>query len=190
MSLLHFMFRVTGQPRGAAARGLQRPRENFSAADDERLRVLVRSVIYADWVMISRQMEGKNPRQCKERWYNYLLPGLNTASWTPEEDAVLLSMHSRLGAKWVNIARFLPNRTGTMTKNRFNKLRRQERKQKELLTLCDQIIFESMFQSQSGNAEVGQDGEAQNFDARLIESHEYDFWGDSGDCDTNGHQFL
>jgi hypothetical protein len=125
-----------------------KPHVKFSAADDERLRDLVTTTGIADWTAISGQMEGKNARQCKERWYNYLSPHLNTSDWSPAEDALLLQKHQELGGKWAKIARFLPNRTDSMVKNRFNKLDRQNRKRQELATACDRILWTAFLEAQ------------------------------------------
>jgi hypothetical protein len=77
-------------------------------------------------------MPQKNARQCKDRWFHYLCPGLNNQSWTAEEDRLLLEKQSELGQKWVAIARFFPHRTDLMIKNRFQQLRRRARKVSEL----------------------------------------------------------
>jgi hypothetical protein len=78
-------------------------------------------------------MPGRNARQCKERWTNYLVPALNTAAWTCEEDFQLIQKYGELGPKWVQIATFFANRTDSMVKNRFNKLQRRKQKWRDLL---------------------------------------------------------
>jgi hypothetical protein len=127
---------------------VSKPHVKFSAADDERLRDLITAIGIADWTAISGQMEGKNARQCKERWYNYLSPHLNTSDWSPAEDALLLQKHRELGGKWAKIARFLPNRTDSMAKNRFNKLDRQNRKRQELALACDHMLWTAFLEVQ------------------------------------------
>jgi hypothetical protein len=103
---------------------LVRPHARFSSGEDEKLRRLVEALGTSNWGPISQQMGTKNPRQCRERWCNYLDPQLNTADWNSEEDALLLRKYFELGAKWVKIARFFPNKTDAMVKNRFNKIQR------------------------------------------------------------------
>jgi hypothetical protein len=68
---------------------------------------------------------------------NYLSPELRDAPWTLEEDLFLIRKQRELGAKWVQLAKYFPNRTDAMVKNRFNRLKRRERKQFELLTQHD-----------------------------------------------------
>jgi hypothetical protein len=108
---------------------LSKPHAKFSPAEDEQLRRLIESSDVLDWHAIADQMCKKNPRQCRERYINYLAPDLNTAPWTPAEDMLLLAKYRELGSRWVQIAWFFPNRTDCMVKNRFNKLRRRERRQ-------------------------------------------------------------
>jgi hypothetical protein len=105
-----------------------KPRVKFSPADDRKLRSLVDAVDTVDWNAVAGEMEGKNPRQCHERWINYLAPNLNTEPWTADEDLLLMHKYRELGSRWVQMACFFPNRTGCMVKNRLNRLRRRERK--------------------------------------------------------------
>jgi hypothetical protein len=72
---------------------------------------------------------------------NYLSPTLRDTPWTPEEDRLLVQKHRDFGSKWVQIALFFPNRTDAMIKNRFNRLRRRERKHLELLARQDMRLF-------------------------------------------------
>jgi hypothetical protein len=128
-------------------------------------------------------MPGKNARQCRERWINYLKPDLNTEGWTHEDDFLLVQKCAELGRKWVQIAAFFPNRTDSMVKNRFNKLYRRERKQYELLMnashaqslKCKQPVFTR-----------GQNRQSHSVSARVVEAMkptvvdiESDSWPDS-----------
>lgn len=38
---------------------------------------------------IASRMEGRNQRQCRERWNNYVNPDLIPRDWTPQEDYLL-----------------------------------------------------------------------------------------------------
>jgi hypothetical protein len=114
----------------------------FTSADDEQLRLLVEQFGDSDWFLISDQMNGRNARQCRERWVNYLAPTLNNAPWTPAEDMLLLQKYRDLGCKWVRIAKFFPNRTDAMVKNRFNRIQRRDAKEEEFRRLCDPIVLQ------------------------------------------------
>jgi hypothetical protein len=89
-------------------------------------------------------MGGKNQRQCRERWINYLCPSLNTSAWTPDEDALLLQKYIEMGTRWVKIAKFFPHRTDAMVKNRFNKIQRREQKRRELFARRDQVLYAAL----------------------------------------------
>jgi hypothetical protein len=113
---------------------LLKPHVKFTQEDDNRLRRLVKALGTVDWNAIADRMGGKNPRQCRERWINYLSPALNTAAWTLAEDALLMQKYLDFGGKWVQISKCFPNRTDCMIKNRFNKLQRRGRKQQSVVT--------------------------------------------------------
>jgi hypothetical protein len=105
-----------------------KPHVKFSPAEDKKLRSLVDSIDNVGWNAVADEMDGKNPRQCRERWINYLAPNLKTEPWTADEDSLLMDKYCELGGRWVQITHFFPNRTDCMVKNRFNKLWRRGRK--------------------------------------------------------------
>ncbi|MDR2598232.1 MAG: SANT/Myb domain-containing protein [Holosporales bacterium] len=63
----------------------------FSTEEDARLVELVRryqetTSVQVDWTIIARDMENRNPRQCRERFKCYLNPDLDHKTpWTDEE---------------------------------------------------------------------------------------------------------
>jgi hypothetical protein len=131
---------VTSSPQEIPRQRVFRPHNKFSPADDARLRSLIETYGTNDWNLVASHMEGKNHRQCRERWINYLCPNLNTSAWTPDEDAFLMQKYIELGTKWVKIAKFFPHRTDAMMKNRFNKIQRREQKWRELFARRDHML--------------------------------------------------
>lgn len=103
------------------------PKIKFTPEEDERLKMIVEQFGEGDWVLVSQHMGNRNPRQCKERWQNYLSPKVCKDPWSPEEDAQLIKLHSELGSKWVKISRFFKNRTDNNIKNRWLVLQRQKK---------------------------------------------------------------
>lgn len=108
-----------------AKRQTLKPHSKFSEEEDSRLRELVSEHGENSWIQIASLMPGRNSRQCRERWLNYLTPKLNTNTWTAEEDSLLLEKQKELGTSWVRISKFFEGRTDQMCKNRFFLLQRK-----------------------------------------------------------------
>ncbi|KAE9585719.1 putative transcription factor MYB-HB-like family [Lupinus albus] len=56
-------------------------------------------------------------KSCRLRWVNYLHPGLKRGKMTPQEEKLVLELHSKWGNRWSRIARKLPGRTDNEIKN-------------------------------------------------------------------------
>ena len=46
----------------------------------------------------------------------------NMQAWSPEEDTIILEMHSQLGPMWSQIVRQLPGRTVSSVRNRWQRI--------------------------------------------------------------------
>jgi hypothetical protein len=66
------------------------PRLQFTSAEDAALVDLVHEIGLSDWDKISARLPGRNPRQCRDRWFNYLSPDVQNRPWTAEEEQRLL----------------------------------------------------------------------------------------------------
>jgi hypothetical protein len=86
------------------------PHRKFTRTEDDLLVDLVQNVSVTDWAFIASHMPGRNPRQCRERWLNYLSPEIKSTPWTAEEERILEEKVSELGTEWHLICPFLPNR--------------------------------------------------------------------------------
>lgn len=103
-----------------------KPHQKFTMEDDTILRALVATFGESSWILIAEHMPGRNSRQCRERWLNYLSPKLNRQKFTKEEDELLLAKVNEMGTKWVTISKtYFPNRTDQMVKNRYYILKRK-----------------------------------------------------------------
>jgi hypothetical protein len=99
---------------------LKGDRRFFSVEDDQTLRQLKTINPDMTWMQLADQMPGFSPRQLRERWCNYLSPGLKTGSWTPDEDRELIRLQDELGPRWRVIGTYLGNRSAPDIKNRFH----------------------------------------------------------------------
>jgi hypothetical protein len=71
-------------------------------------------------------MDGRSPRQCRERWNHYLAPDLVLCQWTKEEETLLESQVTEHGRQWKTFESLFPGRTDINIKNNFMTLRRHQ----------------------------------------------------------------
>lgn len=100
----------------------------FLKDEDELLKQLVAKLGTEDWELIASCMNGRNARQCKDRWSYYLDPNVNTAPYSIEEDSRLLELVKKHGPRWVQIVAFFDKRTSYSIKNRWQYLQRALKK--------------------------------------------------------------
>jgi len=78
-----------------------------------------------DWRHVASKVNGRNAKQCKERFQLKLDPALKRDEWTAEEDAMLLASFEKHNGRWTAIAKSLPGRREDAVKIRFRSLQRQ-----------------------------------------------------------------
>lgn len=98
----------------------RRTRVPFTSEEDEKLKMLVRQLGRKNWTKISMLMNGRSPKQCRDRYCNYLIPGFFNGQWTNEEDQLLIRLYEQNGPRWSLIKQFFNGRTANSLKNRWN----------------------------------------------------------------------
>jgi len=160
-------------------------RSRFTSAEDEKLKNLVEVYGTNSWAYIANQMPNRNPRQCHERWTNFLSPLLNHGPWTQEEDDLLEQKVNEFGNKWVTIQQYFPDRTDTSIKNRYKLiLRRKEnggkrRSQKRKLSVEQQTIEEpkvAQTSHQEAYGEIFHDDSLWNSITQYVNDIDNDEW--------------
>lgn len=97
---------------------------NFDKREDELLLEMVRKYGADSWPTIAATLGSRTPRQCRNRYTQFLDPSLNTSPWTTEEDELLKKQYEEIGPRWASMRYYFPGRTDLSIKNRFGYLAR------------------------------------------------------------------
>ncbi len=100
-------------------------KRKFTPEEDELILRLVSQHGEANWSIIAAQMQGKNRKQLRDHYVNFLKSQVSEDRFSPAEDAAMLELMRRYGRAWNTIARLMPGRSPISIKNRYySKLRR------------------------------------------------------------------
>lgn len=91
----------------------------FTPDEDMIIVTMVNLQNVKDWNHIASCLNGRSPRQVRERYRNYLTPGIINGPWTREEDDLLKKLFNSIGSKWSQISKHFPNRSEINIKNRW-----------------------------------------------------------------------
>ncbi|XP_020592623.1 transcription factor MYB48-like [Phalaenopsis equestris] len=101
----------------------------WTAAEDAILIEYVKTHGEGNWNAVQKNIGLQRcGKSCRLRWANHLRPNLKKGSFSPEEEALILYLHSQLGNKWARMAAHLPGRTDNEIKNYWNtRIKRRQR---------------------------------------------------------------
>lgn len=95
-------------------------RKYFSEKEDELLIDAILKYKKESWNDIAKFVPGRSPKQCRDRWSNYLKPSLIFDPWENSDDQLLVSLVNKYGTHWSKMKNFFPNRSSNSIKNRWN----------------------------------------------------------------------
>ena len=107
-------------------------RKHFQKEDDEKLIELI-NTHGKNWKIIHSKLPKWSERQLRDRYLNYLQPGINNSEWTFLEDSFLLSKVQQVGHHWSKLAELFPNRSPVNIKNRYSYLTGEGAKKMRLI---------------------------------------------------------
>ena len=94
-------------------------RGSWSQQEDELLLSAVEQLGPKKWTDIAKFVPSRTSKQCRERWYNRLSPGLKHEPFEQWEDNIIIRKQSEIGNRWAIIAKELPGRSPNSIKNRW-----------------------------------------------------------------------
>lgn len=113
--------------------------------EDEKLKKLIKETKPFKWSIIASKMEGREGKQCRERWYNHLNPEIIKSPWSEREEWLLYLLHRVFGNQWSDLTKMFIGRTDNSIKNHWNSI--MKRKIGKFKTQADRLLsfFKSIY---------------------------------------------
>ncbi|CAH2078510.1 unnamed protein product [Thlaspi arvense] len=99
-------------------------KKEWTPEEDEQLREAVNLLGEKDWQSVANMLKGRTGTQCSNRWKKSLHPTIETkGTWSSEEEKRLKVAVTIFGAqKWCKIAQFVPGRTQSQCRAKWETL--------------------------------------------------------------------
>lgn len=95
---------------------------HFTKEEDEKIKDFVKKFGTKKWKFIVKFMKGRTAKQCRDRYSNYLSPGIFHGQWSNDEEKLLIELYKKYGSKWSIIHKYFPKRNTNSIKNQWNYL--------------------------------------------------------------------
>lgn len=126
-------------------KGKRKEKRIWKPEEDEKLKRLIRETKPFKWSLIASKMEGREGKQCRERWYNHLNPEIVKGPWSQSEEWLLYLLHRVFGNQWSDLTKMFRGRTDNSIKNHWNSI--MKRKVADCRKRCDGLLkhYEQVF---------------------------------------------
>lgn len=121
----------------------------WTIEEDRKLINWVKNEGATRWSQCAEYINGRNGKQCRERWFNTLNPKVKRGQWTHEEDYRIFYLFKIFGGKWSKINELFECRSENSIKNRFYSILRRIAAEKRK----EQFIGNSKFDSDLAGSE-------------------------------------
>jgi hypothetical protein len=126
------------QEKGKKVKVKRKEKKIWKPEEDEKLKRLISETRPFKWSLIASKMEGREGKQCRERWYNHLNPEIVKGPWSAKEEWLLYLLHRVFGNQWSDLTKMFKGRTDNSIKNHWNSI--MKRKISEFCKKCDKIV--------------------------------------------------
>ncbi|XP_024359849.1 MYB-like transcription factor 4 isoform X1 [Physcomitrium patens] len=113
----------------------------WTEEEDAILIAFIKADGEGNWRTLPKRSGLKRCRKsCRLRWMNYLRPDLERGNFSPEEDELIIKLHSLLENRWSLIAGRIPGRKDNEIKNYWNSRLRRRLGRMESDPICREVV--------------------------------------------------